>query len=333
MAKTSIQRIAEAVASKHNCTQKEAEDFVQALFKAINEGLDTDKVVKLKGLGTFKVVGVKPRESVNVNTGERVVISGHDKVSFTPDAAMKDLVNKPFAQFETVVLNDGVDFEAIDAEATHEETTHEEVPHEETTTNEVTPQQEEKLTEAPAEEKSEETVTEKQPVEEIPIEEAPTEEVAHEDTLSQAPAESEEEGASHKRWWLVIGLFLLLAAAAVAGYFYYNHLQESSPTNEPQATAQQPAAKPEQPVAQPEQPADTLTSLLEKANQDPRVRAGAYDIVGIDSVVTLREGQTMESYCRHTLGRDMIVYFQALNGCDQMTGGQQMKVPRVQMRR
>ena len=122
MAKTALQLIADTVAKKHKITVKEAEKFVSAMFDVMNEGLKTDKLVKVKGLGTFKVQAVKPRESVNVNTGERVLIEGHDKVSFTPDATMKELVNKPFAQFETVVLNDGVDFTDIDSKYENEAT-------------------------------------------------------------------------------------------------------------------------------------------------------------------------------------------------------------------
>ena len=121
MAKTALQLIADAVAKKHKITVKEAEKFVSAIFDVVNEGLKTDKLVKVKGLGTFKVQAVKPRESVNVNTGERVLIEGHEKVSFTPDATMKELVNKPFAQFETVVLNDGVDFADIESKSDDEE--------------------------------------------------------------------------------------------------------------------------------------------------------------------------------------------------------------------
>ena len=121
MAKTALQLIADTVAKKHKITVKEAEKFVSAIFDVVNEGLKTDKLVKVKGLGTFKVQSVKPRESVNVNTGERVLIEGHEKVSFTPDATMKEFVNKPFAQFETVVLNDGVDFADIESKSNDEE--------------------------------------------------------------------------------------------------------------------------------------------------------------------------------------------------------------------
>ncbi|ETD29139.1 HU family DNA-binding protein [Prevotella nigrescens] len=121
MAKTALQLIADAVAKKHKITVKEAERFVSSMFDVMNEGLKTDKLVKVKGLGTFKVQAVKPRESVNVNTGERVLIEGHDKVSFTPDTTMKELVNKPFALFETVVLNDGVDFADLESKPDDEE--------------------------------------------------------------------------------------------------------------------------------------------------------------------------------------------------------------------
>lgn len=121
MAKTALQLIADAVAKKHKITVKEAERFVSSMFDVMNEGLKTYKLVKVKGLGTFKVQAVKPRESVNVNTGERVLIEGHDKVSFTPDTTMKELVNKPFALFETVVLNDGVDFADLESKPDDEE--------------------------------------------------------------------------------------------------------------------------------------------------------------------------------------------------------------------
>jgi nucleoid DNA-binding protein len=93
---------------------KDAETFVAMLFDVVNDGLMKDKLVKVKGLGTFKVASVKDRESVNVNTGERVLIEGHDKITFTPDAALRDFVNKPFAQFETVIVKDGVDFSDLD---------------------------------------------------------------------------------------------------------------------------------------------------------------------------------------------------------------------------
>lgn len=114
MSKSNISRLAKSISSKRGLTQAEAERFVSKMFEVANEGLQEDKLLKMKWLGTFKVAAIKDRESVDVNTGERIVIEGRDKISFTPDNILKEIVNKPFAQFETVVVNDGVDFSDID---------------------------------------------------------------------------------------------------------------------------------------------------------------------------------------------------------------------------
>ncbi len=114
MSKSNISRLAKSISSKHGLTQAEAERFISKMFEVANDGLHEDKLLKIKWLGTFKVTPVKDRESVDVNTGERIVIEGRDKISFTPDNILKEIVNKPFAQFETVVVNDGVDFSDID---------------------------------------------------------------------------------------------------------------------------------------------------------------------------------------------------------------------------
>lgn len=111
MERISIQELSAILVTKNGLKKKEAERFATVIFDVIKDGLAADRLVKIKGLGTFKVIDIDSRESVNVNTGERVLIEGHDKITFTPDATMKELVNKPFSQFETVVLNDGVDFE------------------------------------------------------------------------------------------------------------------------------------------------------------------------------------------------------------------------------
>ena len=111
MGKISIQDLAQVLVERKGLNKRDAVIFVSAMFDIIQTNLEKDRVVKVKGLGTFKIIDVDDRESVNVNTGERVLIEGHNKITFTPDALMKELVNKPFSQFETVVLNDGVDFD------------------------------------------------------------------------------------------------------------------------------------------------------------------------------------------------------------------------------
>ena len=111
MERVSILEIAAILTAKSKLKKKDADRFANTIFEVVKDGLATDRLVKIKGLGTFKVIDIESRESVNVNTGERVVIEGHEKVTFTPDATMKELVNKPFSQFETVVLNEGVEFD------------------------------------------------------------------------------------------------------------------------------------------------------------------------------------------------------------------------------
>ena len=114
MSKSSLSVLAKAVASKRGLTQAEAERFIATMFEVAGDGIQEDKLLKMKWLGTFKITSVKDRESVDVNTGERILIEGRDKISFTPDNILKEIINKPFAQFETVVVNDGVDFSDID---------------------------------------------------------------------------------------------------------------------------------------------------------------------------------------------------------------------------
>lgn len=114
MSKSSLSVLVKAVASKRGLTQAEAERFIATMFEVAGDGIQEDKLLKMKWLGTFKITSVKDRESVDVNTGERILIEGRDKISFTPDNILKEIINKPFAQFETVVVNDGIDFSDID---------------------------------------------------------------------------------------------------------------------------------------------------------------------------------------------------------------------------
>ena len=252
MGKYSIQQLATILVKKNGLSNDDATKFVNAIFDIVKEGLETDKIVKIKGFGTFKIIDVDPRESVNVNTGERVLINGHQKITFTPDSVMKEMVNRPFAQFETVVLNDGVDFSDIDKqtnsnenydkqeevediqeevediqEETQEEEIQEEVQEIATEENndkenkdiikeEVTAEETPETPESPDEEIVEEAVEEEN-VEETVVEEEETE-----DTEEEAEdAFEEEKGHSYVTILLSIAACLLLmAASAYVGYLY-----------------------------------------------------------------------------------------------------------------
>ena len=113
MNKIALDELSKIIVEKHKLSLNDAQTFVRLMFDTINDGLQNDKLVKIKGLGTFKVNTVKDRESIDVNTGERIVIESRDRINFIPDNVLKDIVNRPFAQFETVELNEGVDFSAI----------------------------------------------------------------------------------------------------------------------------------------------------------------------------------------------------------------------------
>jgi nucleoid DNA-binding protein/LysM repeat protein len=178
-----ITDFASLLAEKHGISHKEAEMFVSLLFDIAKGALHAQKQVKIKGLGTFKLTSVSSRESIDVNTGQRILIEGRDKVSFTPDAAMKNLVNRPFAQFETVILKDDVDFTDIDKkydEKVEEEALPTEEPVQETPVVEEAPIVEEPIQE---EASAQETPVVEEPVVEEPIVEEP----AQEETIVEEP--------------------------------------------------------------------------------------------------------------------------------------------------
>ena len=248
-----IQEIAAVLQQKNGFDKREANSFVSTMFQIIQERLESDGIVKIKGLGTFKMIDVEARESVSVRTGERVVISGHAKVTFTPDATMKELVNRPFSQFETVVLNEGVEFSDLkeqvedlddDLRAEQEEDSVELETERfvEEPVDEVVSQFVEQPVEQPVEQLVEESVEQEteqpvepeseQPVEpetEQPIEpeiEQPVEQPVEEEE-SQSVEEfvfEEEESHSWGRWLLcALGVLALMALSAYGGYYYGTH--------------------------------------------------------------------------------------------------------------
>ena len=232
MGKLTIQEIAKILVEKNKLTVKEANQFAAVVFEVIQEGLDTEGQVKVKGLGTFKKIQVEARESVSVRTGERVMIDSHAKITFTPDALMKELVNKPFSQFETVILNDGVEFEDLADDLTEEElseldsmeNTEEEATQQVSKEQEVVPE-ETVATSAETTNTSAETETVVRPLMDIvdnTIEQEDEKpEIEEEDDEDE---ENEEEGEGGSSWKKVVGYvlltLLLMAASAYAGFWY-----------------------------------------------------------------------------------------------------------------
>ena len=450
MAKSAIQLITSALAKQHNLSADDAAAFVDAFFDIISSELKNGNQVKIKGLGTFKVQAVKPRESVNVNTGERVLIEGHDKISFTPDTVMKELVNKPFSQFETVVINDGVDTEELErvpsedssdevkselVDETTTKNTSEEKPvaEEERTEVEDTkeetnnsssvkedtvieaednlneknlpvdvieePTSEENETNFDSEEKPSELEENKEGEQEVAIEvdakvdsiveskvDAIVEPKVEEETIEvevksvqSVPNTSEEREESSnennidkkelsnssepihipededtdvessengilKKVALVafiviicLGIFLWARMSSTNSKKKTKEVAEQVNTSEDHSSlGTQTVSADTTSVTKvhktPEKKETAKVDSFMPLNSDPRIRYGAYNIIGIDRIVVLKKGETMEKYSRKTLGADMVGYFQVLNGRKTMQAGDTMKVPKVELR-
>ena len=215
--KLNIQDLIDLLAEKHGMSKKNADSFVKEFFQLIEEALEKDKYVKIKGLGAFKLIDVESRESVNVNTGERFEIQGHTKVSFTPEPALKDIINKPFAHFETVVLNEGTVLEdtPVDSDSEEDEDTEQKV---EDAVPEVvagsaveTPEIAEKI----------DSPVEPEPVEEavVPVETVASEEV-NEERVEVIKTAGPAESSAMKYFIAIVALVILLCAGTVA-YLYY----------------------------------------------------------------------------------------------------------------
>ena len=243
MNKLTLNNIAKVLVEKNGLEPKEAMMFTTAMFDLIHDRLNEEGIVKVKGLGTFKMIRVEARESINVRTGERVLIDSHAKITFTPDAVMKELVNKPFSQFETVVLNDDVEFTDMKSEETTDETNNSEqseslvdvVSEGETPepAPEPAPEPVAEVAHEPAPVVAPEPVAEVAPEPTPVVAPEPTREVP-EPTVPSADEESEEntsavqtcyeEDEEESHWHRNIGwaflVLVLMAASAVGGYLY-----------------------------------------------------------------------------------------------------------------
>lgn len=246
MGKMTIQEIAKILIEKNKLSQKDANQFAATMFEIIQQQLDNEGLVKVKGLGTFKMIRVEARESVSVRTGERVMIDSHAKVTFTPDATMKELVNKPFSQFDTVILNDGVEFDDLADDLTEEELAEVERMEEETIVTFKQPPVgqlvEQPIGEPVGEpvEKPEVPIEPIQPINPIEpteptaqpqpllevVEDEKQEEIPQEEPQREEPIYYEDEESSGS-WLKILGYILLtlalMAASAYGGYWYAHH--------------------------------------------------------------------------------------------------------------
>lgn len=238
--KVNIQNLIELLVEKHRITPKEAEEFVKTFFAVIEEGLEQDKYVKIKGLGTFKLIGVESRGSIDVNTGERIEIQGHTKVSFTPDSALKELINRPFGHFETVILNENTVLEDTPIEKAGEDELEDvsigqNVADELDTISEIPSEPASPLIESviATEKVATEEDADKQQEEEGKI--STTEETLKnsqqkEDTdegvLQQTDIKENKDNGL--KWFMIALACVLLACAGIVFYLYYPDLQEES---------------------------------------------------------------------------------------------------------
>lgn len=474
MSKNSLNGLADKLAEKSGLSQIEAELFIRKMFDVCHQGLAADKIVKMRWLGTFKVTSVKERESVDVNTGERIVIEGRDKISFTPDNILKEIVNRPFAQFETVIVNDGVDFESIDKkyEDSLEDEEQEEslekpkpiievveptetplpdVVSEETTQAEAVSSSEPTTSgvidfldvpENPSEDSSvvvigedstiepQTTVSQEVPTEEIPSsvsddiqadsrEENSNAEIEAEtdaeigadaeiEAETDAEIEADDEVEIRRRHFIIpkyvviIASFTLLLLIGGLGWFAFNYGQMAAQRDHLELqlaqykTDKNVVAKPANVKSQEQllqekarqdslrmakandaikaaERADSLKSaavdkeisvknlktdeksaelkkksatdkkrdkaaehakvVSDKYDSDPRVRTGAYRIVGVDQVVTVGEHQTMATLSKRYLGPGMECYIEALNGTSTIKSGQKIKIPKLELKK
>ncbi len=349
-----ITDLASLLAEKHGISHKEAEMFVSLLFDIAKGALHAQKQVKIKGLGTFKLTSVSSRESIDVNTGQRILIEGRDKVSFTPDAAMKNLVNRPFAQFETVILKDDVDFTDIDKKY-DEKVEEEALPTEESVVEEPIveePVVEEPIVEEPAQEETivEDPVVEKPAQEEPIVEEPPVapmqaafvdvENNTQEDNVINEESEDYEDEMERKRSEelakklsrsnsIIIGLAVALVLLLAYGLYSINSLNKKMDDRDSkinQLTEEVTKSKKNEQVAK-----DALTKQIMLFNNDERVRRGNLKIVGIEKTVTAVAGQTLKSISRDNLGPNMEMYLEAVNpGVRMVLIGQEIQIPKLE---
>lgn len=399
---TTVRDIAKILATRHSLSGAEAEAFIQMMVETINEGLFRDRQVKIKGFGTFRLQTVKERTSVNVNTGEKVIIGEHDKVSFTPDNVMKDIINKPFAQFETVPVDD--DSPLLDAnnllemeleiedgydDDVRETEMHDDTPPENVTVAvpiQDTVTEQEQKDDTPRQEDTSLVEEEVVQTQEAKEESSSAEEIKKEDTEVEAKketpcAENEEEdeeceecdlpGSRCRNIFIYYGVIINIVVAVTFFILGYLACSQQWFSSEEEETAQ-PVALTEKekaiqtkkqdsiPATMPVQSSKEKTDTLRKAkavktvtetpkvekidnapetlkgkdyDNDARVRTGAYNIIGTETEVVVKEGQTLKSISRTYLGDGMECYVEVYNDKKEVKAGDKIKIPKLKLKK
>lgn len=390
-----IQELSATLIDKYGLGKEDAEHFITQMFALIADELHSSQTsVKIKGLGTFKVTSVSSRESVDVNSGERIVISGRNKITFTPDVVMRDRVNRPFAQFETVPLNDGVDFSEIDGKdaddmADEERQEADEIGINETGAEEVQKQHsqedetripdesvvsgaEDNVSELPSETESVDCKVEDTDGSDEDDEADNVVPPVVEDTPVPAEDQDEDEtpgGFLHIRCMKFCCLSALAAVVLCCvcfGFYYlYDQLQlrnqriavlekDLKQVVEANKKANENLArrdsaniidvgaalanadrnvKGDSVQAQDVPAVEKEEAISVDYESDPRLRTGAYIIIGVDRTVTVMKGQTLESISKAYLGPGMECYVEVLNSCKKVSAGDSLKIPKLKLKK
>lgn len=399
MGKMTIQDVSRVLSERKGLNKKDASNFVNLMFDIIQQALERDGIVKVKGLGTFKIIDVDARESVNVNTGERVLIEGHNKITFTPDSLLKELVNKPFSQFETVVLNDGVDFdEPVDFEKNEEPvpSVDSEIPSE--PVQDVSDASSMPLVDFNDDYKenpvsigeSSEPNTTEVTIQEKPLEPERTESPENEVTEDEVTEDNDEEyheptsDGDGKKWlYALVACLIGFACGYLLGAlfpFTSNSPQNQAVIDKPQPVVMQPAKKSEAEKPEVDTPKVAKTETEDSKSKaetqenkepivavkaesknteekkpaekpvvkpaeevvdkysamDPRVRTGAYRIVGTAQTVKVKEGDNLLKISRRNLGPDMECYLEVYNNLKAssvLKTGQEIKIPKLELKK
>lgn len=388
-----VNDFARELSEKYGLSLSDASDFIGAMFDVVNEELDdTDSSVKIKGFGTFKVSAVSARASVDVNTGERIIIDGRNKISFTPEVLLRDRVNRPFVQFETVVLNDGVDFSEIDDEMDELSDSVIETEPQGAQLSPTAPTDQPTDQPSPSEPASKVVNTEEHrdmarrlmaPKSE-PIDDDNNK--ADEEKSANDIDESDDEGiviggckqrSPRMMYVLTIASFVILVSIGIGMYFLYQRIEEKNHVIdrletrlyaqqdtvvavEPQCVVSDTIASNDALKAADAHTAENIkkekkdsvrasnskaatgsTAVMSAAptattpsdyNYDVRVRTGAYIIVGVAKVVTVKPGQSLASISKAYLGEGMECYVEVLNNCHTVKAGDKLKIPEVKLK-